>query len=596
MFALRCAGVSVSTILLFPYRAVGSVKTGVTAAPAAEQQHLWYRSQMPLPSLNCDRQNARLRRGKDSSMHHIPVVDLFAGPGGLSEGFHAFRNQEVRFSIEISIEKEAFAHSTLLLRSFFREFEEGKAPDAYYQYVSGRGVSRKDLFAAFPQEAQRAERKARRLTLGASTEAIAETDGLVAEAIGKADDWVLLGGPPCQAYSVAGRARHSRVDRDVFESDHRHLLYREYLRILARFRPAVFVMENVKGLLTAKFQQEPIFRRILKDLEAPADAMGLNADVNLGPRYHICSFVVPRLDPRLLSASDFLIRADRFGIPQHRERVILLGIRADVSSPPVPEVLEPMSAPTAGAVLGDLPALRSALSREPDSYESWRARVAEAAEIVLEQDRVRVWPKLCGSLEKIRDNPDLPQSTGGRFIEGRPSPEALVDWYVDPRLGGFLNHEARSHMASDLARYLFVSCFGKTFGRSPSLHDFPQVLHPDHQNVRGTLDRTSGGFSDRFKVQLEEQPSSTVVSHIAKDGHYYIHYDPRQCRALTVREAARLQTFPDNYFFEGNRTEQYTQVGNAVPPLLAHRLARVVAAILQGRQVEAAHPEEQAAE
>jgi DNA (cytosine-5)-methyltransferase 1 len=134
-------------------------------------------------------------------------------------------------------------------------------------------------------------------------------------------------------------------------------------------------------------------------------------------------------------------------------------------------------------------------------------------------------------------------------------------------------------MREDLFRYLYCSCFAAKKDDSPRLKEFPVGLLPEHLNI----DREDVGeapFKDRFRVQLWGAPATTVTSHIAKDGHYYIHPDPLQCRSLTVREAARLQTFPDSYHFLGNRTSQYTQVGNAVPPLLAKQIAERVARLL----------------
>jgi DNA (cytosine-5)-methyltransferase 1 len=166
---------------------------------------------------------------------------------------------------------------------------------------------------------------------------------------------------------------------------------------------------------------------------------------------------------------------------------------------------------------------------------------------------------------------------GGEFIKAAPDlseRHRLYDWYIDERIGGICNHASRTHLDTDLIRYLFAACFAKIYGRSPRLYEFPKEILPEHKNAE------EGLFDDRFRVQMAGRPAMTITSHIAKDGHSFIHYDPLQCRALTVREAARLQTFPDNYLFCGPRTAQYVQVGNAVPPLLAKQIAELIYGIL----------------
>lgn len=506
----------------------------------------------------------------------IPVIDLFAGPGGLGEGFSSIvdYNGERHFALRVSIEKDPVAHRTLSLRALFRAFRKGAVPDCYYDYVRGN-ISREDLFShpSVPEEARFASSEAKNAELGKTPHE--DIDGWIGKALEGANQWVLIGGPPCQAYSLAGRSRRAKEDAAVFESDKRHFLYTEYLRIIRRFGPSVFVMENVKGILSSKHGGSPIFDRILADLAAPGD--GLN--------YRIHSFVVEGADP---APQDFVIEAERFGVPQNRHRVILFGIRSDLAdaTPALADHPERFvlnashRAIGVKAALSGLPPLRSRLSKEPDSHKAWLKVLRKATEglkgwhsparMVIEEAMGRAWREAADHV-----------AHGGRFdprqVVMDPSmPAELSSWFLDPRLGGVLQHESRSHMRSDLHRYLFASCYAAAYSYSPKLSQFPPGLLPNHGNASpGKIDEHVP-FADRFRVQLAEYPSSTVVAHIAKDGHYYIHPDPSQCRSLTVREAARLQTFPDNYFFEGNRTEQYTQIGNAVPPWLARKIAGIV--------------------
>jgi DNA (cytosine-5)-methyltransferase 1 len=240
-------------------------------------------------------------------------------------------------------------------------------------------------------------------------------------------------------------------------------------------------------------------------------------------------------------------------------------------------ILSPSKHPiSVNEALSGLPPLRSRLSREPDSHAKW-LEVLNTAHLALKGWKVPSRMMLEEAMKSAATSAASHVSVGSHFVQktvvmGDTVPPDLQKWLHDPKLGGVLQHETRSHMRSDIHRYLFASCFAKHYQHSPKLGIYPPNLQPDHRNAIAE----HVPFIDRFRVQLGNEPATTVVSHIAKDGHYYIHPDPAQCRSLTVREAARLQTFPDNYFFAGNRTEQYTQIGNAVPPYLARQIADVV--------------------
>ena len=495
-----------------------------------------------------------------------PIVDLFAGPGGLCEGFSSLRRSDGSriFEPVLSIEKDPWAHRTLLLRALFRRLHDLGETDAYYAYVRG-SIAIDELMAAHPEQANLADQEAWLAELGPPSHN--EVAARVREALVGHPRWVLIGGPPCQAYSLAGRSRMRGVDPAKFEVDHRHLLYREYLRLVAEHAPIAFVMENVKGLLSATHADKPMFKRILDDLRNPGQALGLShaqgeyelAAVSPDRRSDLFHSLVPQ---------DFVLRCEELGIPQARHRLIIVGVRRDLLHEGFAiGALERHPSVKIDDVISDLPRIRSGITPS-DSFRTWAAALRDGKKRIASETR-----KVSRSLGSLRTR-ELPLERGGRFVAGAPAPSHRPDWYVDPLIGGFLNHESRGHMLGDLHRYLFLSGYAAVSGKSPTLKDLPRWLLPHHANIEFALKK--GLFNDRFRVQRYGHPSTTVTSHISKDGHYFIHQDPKQCRSLTVREAARLQTFPDNYFFEGPRTSQYIQVGNAVPPLLAVQIAELL--------------------
>jgi len=535
----------------------------------------------------------------------IPIIDIFAGPGGLGEGFSSLLNEngERIFKIRLSIEKDPYAHQTLKLRSLFREFNIGQVPEDYYAFVRGE-ITIDELYNRFPEQAASADLEVCCGTLGLPDEGDTnvltneEVDNRIRNALGDHTNWVLIGGPPCQAYSLVGRSR--RQEKILNEANDKRVgLYKEYLRIIAVHNPTVFVMENVKGLLSAKTEDVLIFSKILEDLSDPVTACISEGEVldNNQPHFRYRIYSLTKLPDNydlygnpVLNPSDFIIKSEEYGIPQKRHRVILLGIREGI--PVLENTLERSDEVSLSSVIGNLPEIRSGITREfthfimetdengkpkkkrhyrkiNDSFQTWSAYMGDFNNQInnilgVQQEQTVEFPRVLGvEFLQIKDH-DLPED------------HPLSKWYSDNNLNGILHHVSRKHLLQDIKRYMFASRYTEIKGNFPRLEDYKQAgedLMPDHENAE------SGKFTDRFRVQLPDIPATTVTSHISKDGHYFIHYDPKQSRSFTVREAARVQTFPDNYYFCGGRTQQFHQVGNAVPPYLAFQIAQIVAEI-----------------
>lgn len=514
----------------------------------------------------------------------IPIIDLFAGPGGLGEGFMSLKDETGKsvFDIKLSIEKDENAHKTLTWRAFYRQFvKDGReVPEEYYiAYREPDLKKREEIIEKtlnnYP-EGKLARKEARLIELGSENWPPKLVDKYIRRELKKNTEWVLIGGPPCQAYSNVGRSRVG----GIHEEDNRVYLYREYLRIIEKHNPAIFVMENVKGLLSAEVEGNKVFDWMKEDLV-------------VGGKYKIHSFVKPVKDDR-----DYLIKSERYGVPQKRHRVILLGIRNDYehNGDYLTKKEEQISLKS---VIGQLPELRSGLNREFSHYHESETYEKGTPKRIYNNlyDSDQLWEQYQSNfIDKIKEWGDLDlnglssgpfkitEGTGSEFIKFKKSistNHTLHDWFYDKRLKGIANHESRSHLTQDLMRYLFASLYVEKNGDFPRLDDYAKHssdLVPDHANVE------TGKFNDRFRVQVSDKPATTVTSHISKDGHYFIHYDPKQCRSLTVREAARIQTFPDNYLFRGSRTQQFHQVGNAVPPYLAYQLGEIVFDIMNQKK------------
>jgi len=438
------------------------------------------------------------------------AVDLFAGCGGLSEGF-----KQSGFEVIAHVEMDKWACKTLRTRSLYYFLKRTRRNIIYNKYLKNQ-ITIDDILDRYPEAKDLVNLQVIESELGDDGISDIVTrikDSMKYHDISKVN--VLLGGPPCQPYSLIGRSR----DSSRMQNDNRHYLYRYYLKILEALQPDFFVYENVPGLFSAKAGGVEIFRRILHDFHS------------LHPAYEI----TPPLEKIVNKPHSYLLNSVDLGVPQNRKRLILVGYR-------------------------------KSLEDKDQQIQCIFSRLQKLATSRRNMETITVEDAIS----------DLPFILPGQGSDGWYSGYSRIAsnrYQKKMRTGspGVINHRARHHMQGDIERYrFFIEQLRKGKGAAnliDLINERPDLI-PNHKQLYK--------FIDRFKVQWWNKPASTITAHISKDGHYYIHPDIYQSRSFTVREAARCQSFPDNYKFEGPRTEQFKQVGNAVPPLLASFIGKSI--------------------
>lgn len=393
-------------------------------------------------------------------MKKYNFIDLFAGCGGLSEGFYM-----QGFHALAHIEINPIACETLKTRM------------RHYGYSNP-------------------EKEVLNLDI---------TGDDVIEKLDKAVDGrevdIIIGGPPCQAYSSLGRAK----DDNAMQNDPRNYLFESYVKILNHYQPKFFVFENVTGMLTAKLNGEHIVNKII-------EALSENYKVKFDAKMNV-------------------LNSANYGVPQIRKRVIIIGVRKEIDIKPE-------------EVYADI----AKTHYDPEMPEEERNGLRKYVTV---RDAIAELPKLKPGQGKTEI--EFNSKRDNEFLKRIRSPKDKV----------LRDHVARNHNSKDIERYTVMSEKHWTF--QELLENRPDLNH-EKQRV----------FGNSYTVQWWDLPSKTIIAHLYKDGNQFIHPDSTQGRTFTVREAARIQSFPDNFVFEGPRTEQYKQIGNAVPPLLAEAVARSI--------------------
>ncbi|MCC6323460.1 DNA cytosine methyltransferase [Candidatus Nomurabacteria bacterium] len=406
------------------------------------------------------------------------ALDLFAGCGGLTEGFEMTGLYETAACVEW----EKTSRDTLTNR-LFSKWGYKDAEERVLQFDVQRTT---ELLSGWSGD-----------------EKYGSSPGLkkIIANQGTGID-IIVGGPPCQAYSVAGRVR----DEHGMNNDYRNYLFETYIKLVNHFKPKAFIFENVPGLLSARPGGVPIIEKIRASFKKAG--YSLVDDIK---RYA-------------------LIDASEYGVPQSRKRLILFGIRDDCFEGEPQELLRQFY---------------------NDILPTYKAKnKATVADAIFD-------------LPKLFPNPEKKQRAKISHV---------------PQASGVPNHKPRFHSERDMAIFKELALDG---ARKNKKYKSVEDLKKLYTKVTGKVSSIH-----KYYVLESDKPSNTIVSHLHKDGLRHIHPDPEQARSITVREAARLQSFPDDFEFLGSVGDQYKMVGNAVPPILARVVAKSVACFLEDNLVK----------
>ena len=402
------------------------------------------------------------------------IIDLFAGAGGLSEGF-----VQAGFNPIAHVEMDKDACDTLRTRACYHYLVANGQKDVYYSYLKGE-ISRDTLYKSVPSKIVDSV-----INVEISDDTIKSTFKKIKKLAGSKHIDFIIGGPPCQAYSLLGR--HDKR----MEDDPRTRLYLQYGKFLQEFHPNGFVFENVPGLLSAKKGEH--FRNLREYFN------------ELGYSLHY----------RMLDASDY-------GVLQTRKRLIIVGWRQnqDLGYPDIPRK---KADAVINDILGDLPELYAGDVKMVAPYRTTANSYLLTSGIRNEDE------------DFVTQNIARPLNPNDAKIYAY----AILKW-----------NEEHTRIKNNTLP----------------------------EEIRTQNNKTS--FLDRFKVVDGKGYSHTVIAHLSKDGHYYINPNKKYNRSISMREAARIQSFPDNFYFEGQRSAKFKQIGNAVPPLMANAIAKSVQRML----------------